>query len=214
MVAMLNSPHLAHNRNTLLRLTDSYIVTFVENPVTFKKKYEKMVEQAFKRHPNDDAIRFHFISTTSEWSLADDKTKEGRLTYQKLKHVPLEGIFFKTSFFQEKGLKFDHLLGPGAEVNHGDLLVFFHSFFSLGGKMYQEKQIIMGVNQRNTPVAPFHPKNYMYSEGYLAYKLHEKDAQKRFKVHFKKYKRMCPNLSDEDLRVYFQQGLYDAKYRN
>ena len=110
---------LSNSRNMLLDNAEGEISILGDDDLYYLDGYDKIIERAYQQYPNADIIVFRFTQ---------DLEKETRIQFRKAKKIGLLGIgkvasveiTFKTKEIRAKGIRFDRLLGLGAEFGSGE----------------------------------------------------------------------------------------------
>lgn len=110
---------LSNSRNMLLDNVTGDIAILGDDDLYYLDGYDKIIEEAYRQYPKADIIAFRFTQVLGE---------ETRKQFPKAKRLKLFGIgkiasveiTFKPKFIKEKGIRFDPLLGLGAEFGSGE----------------------------------------------------------------------------------------------
>lgn len=110
---------LSNSRNKLLDNTDCDVAILGDDDLYYLDGYEKIIESAYEKYPKADIIAFCFTQKLGEDTRRQfpKPKKLGILDIGKIASVE---ITFKPKSVKEKEIRFDTLLGLGAEFGSGE----------------------------------------------------------------------------------------------
>ena len=120
-IIFLSTPEtgLSNSRNMLLEQVESGIGILGDDDLVYLEGYEKIIEEAHCKYPNADIIVFRFTEDLNR-STRQQFQEERTLGIMQISKVASVEVTFKIEKIKEKGLKFDSLLGLGAEFGSGE----------------------------------------------------------------------------------------------
>ncbi len=122
---------LSNSRNMLLAHAEGDIAILGDDDLYYLDGYEKIIEDAYLRYPDADIIAFSFTQ---------EMGRDTRRQFSKSKKLNIFGIgkiasveiTFKLKSIKEKGIRFDPLLGLGAEFGSGEENAFLSDALKAG----------------------------------------------------------------------------------
>lgn len=125
---------LSNSRNLAIKNSEADICLIADDDITYNENYEKIVLDAYQKHPEADIIVFQVTryggSRTKKY---DDKTKW--LNYLSCLKVSSVEITFKRSSIVDNNIKFNTLMGSGAEFYLGEENIFLYDSLKKGLKI-------------------------------------------------------------------------------
>lgn len=110
---------LSNSRNMLLDYSDGDISILGDDDIYYLDGYEKIIEQAYLEHPEADIIAFSFTQELGK-DTRRQFPKEKKLGIFGIGKIASVEITFRTQRIKDKGIRFDSLLGLGAEFGSGE----------------------------------------------------------------------------------------------
>lgn len=125
---------LSNSRNMLLDNAEGDIAILGDDDLYYLDDYNKIIEDAYQKYPQADIIVFRFTQVLGEDS-RNQFPKAKRLNIFGIGKVASVEITFKTKAVREKGIRFDSLLGLGAEFGSGEENAFLADALRSGLKI-------------------------------------------------------------------------------
>jgi len=123
------------NRNNLIMRADADIILFADDDVIYDNGYADIVVNAFKEHPEADAITFDVVPIPDTINPDLNKTWHRIRWYNCLKYgAPRLAI--RTKVLKDKNVYFSLLFGGGAKYSSGEDSLFIAELIKKGVKVY------------------------------------------------------------------------------
>lgn len=110
---------LSNSRNMLLEQVESGIGILGDDDLVYLDGYEKIIEDAHLKYQDADIIVFRFTEDLNR-NTRQQFQEERSLGIMQISKVASVEVTFKIDRIKEKGLRFDPLLGLGAEFGSGE----------------------------------------------------------------------------------------------
>lgn len=160
------------NRNNTLMRADSDICLFADDDMKYVDGYDKIIESAFKRHPDADVLAFNLEETTVEDGHFVPKrkqiTKESKVNYLNCLRYGTARIAVKLRPIRLNGIAFNTCFGGGTPYCHGEDNLFVVSCLNKGLKMYSiPETIAILTEERESSWNGGYDKRYVMDQGML-----------------------------------------------
>ncbi len=125
---------LSNSRNMLLENSDGDILIFGDDDIFYLDGYDKIITDAYEKYPSADIICFRFTQELDKETRKQfSKTK--KLNLFNISKIASVEITIKRQSVIDKNIKFDTLLGLGAEFGSGEENAFLASALKKGLKI-------------------------------------------------------------------------------
>lgn len=120
-ITFISTPEigLSNSRNMLLEQVKSGVGILGDDDLVYLEGYEKIIEDAHLKYQDADIIVFRFTEDLNR-NTRQQFHKERILGIMQISKVASVEVTFKIDRIKEKGLRFDPLLGLGAEFGSGE----------------------------------------------------------------------------------------------
>lgn len=132
------------NRNNALMRAKSDICLFADDDMVYCDDYLRIVEKAFKKHPDADVIIFNIIEEHPTRFIIK---KEGRVWYHNYLRYGTARVAVKLKSIREKGISFNLCFGGGTEHCHGEDNIFLTDCLKKGLKIYAVPKYIAKLTE-------------------------------------------------------------------
>lgn len=122
---------LSNSRNMLLDYAEGNIVILGDDDLYYLNGYEKIIEDAYEQYPDADIIVFSFTQEMGQ-DTRRQFSKSKKLNIFGIGKIASVEITFKLKSVKEKGIRFDPLLGLGAEFGSGEENAFLADALKAG----------------------------------------------------------------------------------
>lgn len=155
---------LSRSRNMALVHALGDICLFADDDCVMAEGYEKLIEGAFKRHPDAAAIAFNYNDPNRRSKKA--KIIETECIAPKNKSFSSVSLAFRRSEIQRKGIWFNVNLGAGSGfISAGEETVWEDDLRRSGLNLYQCPDYITEVQQQNSTWFTGYNEKYFYDLG-------------------------------------------------
>ncbi|SKB86261.1 Glycosyl transferase family 2 [Lachnospiraceae bacterium] len=125
-VRMITVPErgLSRSRNRAIKAAEDMgndICIFCDNDVRYVPEYQRMITDAFNRHPESDIIVFFIKRPERQVPVYDSEKKLGRLHAMKIFSPE---VAFRVSALKRTGIRMDEDFGAGAKYAMGEENIF------------------------------------------------------------------------------------------
>lgn len=110
---------LSNSRNMLIDNSEGDICILGDDDIYYLDGYEKIIEQAYNDHPDADIIAFSFTQELGK-DTRRQFPNERKLNIFTISKIASVEITFKAKSIKDKGVRFDPLLGLGAEFGSSE----------------------------------------------------------------------------------------------
>jgi glycosyltransferase involved in cell wall biosynthesis len=139
------------NRNNALMRADADICLFADDDMVYKDGYEKIIVDAFRRHPDADVLVFNLEETKAQDGhfvpQRKQIEKEARVTYLNCLRYGTARIAVKLRSIKLNGIAFNLCFGGGTPHCHGEDNLFVVSCLQKGLKMYSIPETIATLTE-------------------------------------------------------------------
>lgn len=157
------------NRNNALMRADAEICLFADDDIVFLDDYPKIVEAAFREHPEADVLIFNIDEPYKNVNERRYVIKKyARVHYLNYMRYGTVRIAVRLRRVKEKGIYFNQMFGGGTEYCHGEDTLFLTSCLKNGLKIYAVPQTISVLKEdRESTWNNGYDKKYLLDQGKL-----------------------------------------------
>lgn len=160
------------NRNNALMRADADICLFADDDMTYIDGYDKIIEEAFKRHPDADVLAFNLAeSKANDGHFVPQRKqieKESRVSFLNCLRYGTARIAVKLKPVRLNGISFNTCFGGGTPYCHGEDNLFIVSCLKKGLKMYSIPVTIATLTEeRESSWNGGFDKRYVMDQGML-----------------------------------------------
>jgi glycosyltransferase involved in cell wall biosynthesis len=125
---------LSRSRNKAISASSLEICVIADDDVVYDIDYEKKILKAYESHPDADIIAFQVkrINTDQPKKFREEQSWENYLTVMKISSVE---ITFKRKSIVDNDIKFNPMIGAGAEFCVGEENIFLYDALKKGLKI-------------------------------------------------------------------------------
>lgn len=160
------------NRNNALLRADADICLFADDDMIYVDGYDKIIEDAFIRHPDADILAFNLAETkVHDGHFVPQRKqieKETRVNLLNCLRYGTARIAVKLKPIKLNGISFNTCFGGGTQYCHGEDNLFIVSCLNKGLKMYSIPEIIATLTEeRESSWNSGFDKRYVMDQGML-----------------------------------------------
>lgn len=155
------------NRNNSLMRATADVCLFADDDMRYVDGYPKLLEEAFKRHPDADVIVFNLVEKEKKRYVI---TKDFRVRWHNFMRFGAVRIAAKLSKVRMNGISFHLCFGGGTEYSHGEDTLFLADCLRAGMKIYAVPvEIAELTEERESSWFKGYTEKYFHDKGVLYY---------------------------------------------
>lgn len=154
------------NRNNALMRADGDILIFADEDERFCNDYDKIVEQAYKKLPDADAIIFNITTIGVDVGRREIKRVE-RVHLLNALNYGAARLTVKNEAIKRENILFHRLFGGGTTYSSGEDTLFIADLIKKGLKVYVCPANIASVDQTSSTWFEGYNEKYFYDKGSL-----------------------------------------------
>lgn len=131
---------LSKSRNKAIQASSSDILIIADDDLSYVKDYEEIIDNAYKKYPDADAIAF--VVDNENKSKRKKILKEKKMNILESMKLQSVQLTFKKEFIEKNKLKFDERFGAGSTYYWGEENIFLFDCFRNKFKLYYVPQKI------------------------------------------------------------------------
>lgn len=158
------------NRNNALMRADADVCLFADDDMVYVDGYEKVVADAFERHPDADILAFNLETVSSAGDVLKRKIikKESRVNYFNCLRYGTARIAIRLRAVRLNGIAFNQCFGGGTPYCHGEDNLFVVACLDKGLKMYSIPESIAKLTEeRKSSWNEGFDEKYLLDQGML-----------------------------------------------
>ena len=154
------------NRNNALMRADGDICLFADDDMRYIDDYVAVVEQAFEKLPDADAIIFN-IDLIGGKTASRHSVKSRRVRWYNALSYGAARIAVKTSSIKRENITFHRCFGGGTAFSCGEDTLFITDMLRRGLKIYTYPMTIAQTDQSTSTWFQGYSKKFLYDKGVL-----------------------------------------------
>lgn len=163
-----DSRGVSRNRNIALAHANqnAEFIMFSDDDLVFNDRYEQMILDEFKKHPEADAIKFnlHDLSKTRKISMHRIERFE-KATRRNMSSSGVWGLVVKRDTLKKLNLHFHENFGPGTDNYCGEDTIFLMEMLDKGVRFYRSPVDIAGIDQTESSWFQGHDERFFTTCG-------------------------------------------------
>ncbi len=160
-----NEKGVGLNRNNALMRADGDICLFADDDMVYVNGYERIVLNAFKKHPDADVIVFNIEEKKPTRYIIK---KAGRVWYHNYLRYGTARVAVRLKSIKKNGVSFNLCFGGGTEHCHGEDNIFLTDCLKKGMKIYAvPKYIAKLTEERESTWNAGYNEKYLLDQGCL-----------------------------------------------
>ena len=160
------------NRNQALLQADGDICLIADEDVVYYDGYARIVEDAYRRHPDADVILFDMRILTREGETSNVIKREEFVGKRALARYGAVYVSFRTESVKRKNIYFHRLFGGGTPHSNGEDTIFLSDCADRGLKVLTCPNTIGEVHNFSSTWFRGYDDKYFYDRGVLFAYLH------------------------------------------
>lgn len=158
---------VGRNRNLAIdnRYTDSDIVLFGDEDITYEEGYAGRIIKAFEANPKADIILFNVRVCDERRTYWNEGVK--KLSFYNVGRYPAYSIAIRNSSLTNSKIRYSILFGGGAKYSNGEDSVFLMDALRCGLKIYTSPEIIGEEEKRESTWFKGYNEKFFFDRGVL-----------------------------------------------